>query len=402
MSTAPATQPPDARTAWQVAWALGGVELTCWGIFVYAFAVFLSPMARDLGWSQTVLTSAYSLSIAVRGVAALAVGWWVDRHGARRLMIAGACLGVTTLLGWSRIDSYPLLCLVFVTLGVVMAAVLYEPAFALVVRVFGDRRNNALLVVTILGGLASTVFLPLATALITRLGWRQALVALSAVLVIGAVLPLIAVVREPGATGEAAKSHPDGRIQMSAALRSAAQSRPFIWLTVASFLAYLALVAVNVHLVSYLLERGYSTDTAATAAGALGILSVLGRITLTRIAQQLRLARVTAALVACQALAIFPLFVHHIAGLIAFVLLFGAGFGVLTIARAILLADYAPAQMYARYAGLQAFVMTVAQVLAPVGGSLLRQWAGYPLVFICCAGLSTAAATALILADRSA
>ncbi len=159
---------------------------------------------------------------------------------------------------------------------------------------------------------------------------------------------------------------------------------------------------MNVHLVSYLIEQGHSASTAATVAGALGVLSVLGRITMTRIARRVRLARVAAVLVACQVPAVLPLFTGTLAGLGAFVLLFGAGFGVLTLARASLVADYAPTEMYARWAGLQAAVVTLAQVLAPIGGSLLHGWRGYFAVFTAGAVLSGLAAACLVMADRAA
>ena len=51
-------------------------------------------------------------------------------------------------------------------------AVLYEPAFAVVVRWFHDRRR-ALLAVTLVAGFASTVALPTANALTESLGWRD-------------------------------------------------------------------------------------------------------------------------------------------------------------------------------------------------------------------------------------
>jgi len=394
---------PAGGAKWRVPWTLGVVELVCWGTFYYAFAVFLPAMQQDLGWSQAVLTSAYSLSMVVRGVAAIPVGQLLDRHGARGLMIMGVGLGVVTLLGWARIDSYLVLYAVFVSMGLVTATVLYEPAFALVVRAFGERRDNALLVVTVIGGLASTVFLPLTVTLVAGLGWRRALLVLAAVLVVGAMLPLLALVREPrSARPRTADVRPANHMRMAVVIRHAIRSRPFLWLTIASFLSYLTVVAVSVHLVSYLMERGYSAQTAAIAVGALGVLSVLGRVAVTGIARRLRLARLTAALVVCQAIAVVPLLaLRDVTGLVLFVLLFGAGFGVLTIARASLLADYAPKQMYGRYAGLQAFVVTMAQVVAPAGGSVLRGWLGYPVVFIFCAVLSAAAAAALLLADHT-
>ncbi len=399
------TAPPDARPSLRTAWALGTVELTCWGALIYTFSVFLPAMHQGLGWSQTLITAAYSFSIAVRAVAVTAAGWWMDRRGAAGLMIAGALGSVLVLAAWSGISSPLELFAVFLGVGIVTSAVLYEPAFAIVVRRYPDRRTSAILVVTVLGGFASTVFLPLAGALVGWLGWRHALLALAAIVLAGAVIPLALLVRD-APRADPATEDPDhaATAGIRPAARLAARSRPYRWLTLASFLLSVALVFVNVYLISYLLGEGYSLTAAAAATGSLGILSVLGRVLVSRVAQRLRLARITGALVACQAVAVIPLLAgaRAIAGLAAFILLFGAGFGVITLARARLLADYAPAHMYARWQGFQSTILTVAQVLAPVAGSLLHAWAGYQAVFITGAAFSAAAAGSMFMADRAA
>src|SRR5687767_15831922 len=80
------------RRGWAIVVALGVTETTSYGILYYAFAVLLGPMERELGWSRAQLTGAFSLALLVSGVAAVPVGWWVDRHGARLLMTVGSCL----------------------------------------------------------------------------------------------------------------------------------------------------------------------------------------------------------------------------------------------------------------------------------------------------------------------
>ena len=90
------------------------------GILYYGFPVFLPPMEAELGWSR----------------AALPVGRWIDRHGARSLMTAGSCVATLLVLAWSRIDSLPALYLLWFLIGLSLAATLYEPAFAAVVGWF--------------------------------------------------------------------------------------------------------------------------------------------------------------------------------------------------------------------------------------------------------------------------
>src|SRR5437588_12638875 len=79
---------------WVLVATLGITETISWGVLYYAFSVFLQPMQTDLGWSRGATTGAFSLALVVSGLAAIPVGRWLDRHGARLLMSGGSCLGV--------------------------------------------------------------------------------------------------------------------------------------------------------------------------------------------------------------------------------------------------------------------------------------------------------------------
>ena len=80
---------PAWRTrAWGIVAALSVTETVSWGILYYAFAVFLVPMQRDLGYSRRELTGAFSIAICVSGVAGIAVGRVLDRRSPRALMTA--------------------------------------------------------------------------------------------------------------------------------------------------------------------------------------------------------------------------------------------------------------------------------------------------------------------------
>lgn len=83
---------------WVLVVALGVTETVSYGILSYAFPVFIAPMEAELGWSRTQVTGAFSLAALVAGAAAVPVGRWVDRHGARALMTAGSVLSTLLLL----------------------------------------------------------------------------------------------------------------------------------------------------------------------------------------------------------------------------------------------------------------------------------------------------------------
>src|SRR5438094_9822017 len=163
---------------WIIVAAVSITETVTWGIIYYGFPVFLRPMERDLGASRVAITAAFSVGLGVAALAALPVGRWIDRHGGRGLMTAGSCLATALTFAWARVESLPALYAVWFLMGLAMAATLYEPAFAVVVSWFARGRDRALLTVTLVAGLASTIFMPIEAALLELLGWRSALTVL--------------------------------------------------------------------------------------------------------------------------------------------------------------------------------------------------------------------------------
>ena len=73
---------------------------------------------------------------------------------------------------------------VWALMGLAMAATLYEPAFAAIVGWFASHRDRALLTLTLVAGLASTIFVPIETALLARMDWRTTLVTLAVFLAV--------------------------------------------------------------------------------------------------------------------------------------------------------------------------------------------------------------------------
>lgn len=396
---------------WRIVWALGVTETVNYGVLTYAFAVFIVPMQEALGISTAAVAGAFSVQLATAALFAPMAGAWIDRRGARGLMAAGSLAAAALVVGWSQVSTGPALYLVFAGLGAVSTGVLYEPAFATVNAWFDRDRNSALLTLTVMAGLASTVFLPLAQALTSVLGWRSALLVLAGLVTVTAVPHAVVLRRSPAEVGlrrdggpgravpDDAADVPSGVravVPRVSAAREALLERRVVLLTVASVVAVFATTAVSVHLIAYLIEDGYPAALAATAAGALGVLSVAGRITLTTAARKVGLARVTAVMVAGWIPAVLAVRVLPApAGLIVFVVLFGAGFGVMTIARSSLLAEWVDPLVFARVSGVQAALLNVARVAAPVTVAWIRtSTGGYTaLLWLVggCAGVSAAA-----------
>src|SRR5215207_1469173 len=191
----PTWWPERIYYGWALVGALGLTATVSYGILSYGFAVFVTPMGTELGWSKTEITGAFSLAQLVAGAIAIPIGRWVDRHGTRALMTAGSALAALLLVAWSGVQSLPAFYALWAAMGAVMAAVLYEPAFAVIATWFRRGRGRALTLLTFLGGFASVIFVPLATLLVAGQGWRTALLWLATICAALTVIPHALVLR---------------------------------------------------------------------------------------------------------------------------------------------------------------------------------------------------------------
>jgi MFS family permease len=404
-------------------WALSVTETVAYGVLFYSFAVFLVPMRQEFGASTAQLSGALTLAMALTGVAAVVVGRWLDRYGPRWLMTAGSLLGAASVVAWSQAQDLVQLYLAFVGVGLASATVLYEPAYALINTWFRRDRHKALLTLTVVAGFASTIFLPTSQLLIDGVGWRAALLVLAGVLAACAI-PHALVLRRapsdlgltpdgrpgplpeaPSTAGDPVAAAPPEAGDLSAYRGfTAAWRRPAVrWLTLATALEMLANAAVAVHLVAYLLESGAPPGLAAVAAGALGALSVAGRVLLTVLSARVGIGHITAVMVAGQALGVALLFLlPQPVATVVFVLLFGAGFGVIHIARPALLGSYVPPGVFASVSGHQALSGQAGRVVAPVATGALITTLGYGAAFAAVAACTLAAAGLLVASERAA
>ncbi len=358
---------------------LGIAQIGSWGSLYYSFPLIAEAMRLDLGWSKTELYGAATVGLALAGLAAYPVGAAIDRGHGRLVMTGGSVLAGLLLLLWSQAHSLVLFYGCAAGIGLLQAATLYDPAFAVVARRSGARHARAgITALTLWGGFASTVFVPVVQAMLDHVGWRGALIGLGLVnLLVCAGLNAATIdprLDQPTALpsdGEAPRS--DGSV-VRWALR-----QPVFWALAVTFTAYSAIFsAFTFHLYPLLGERGFDPAGVVAAMAVVGPAQVAGRVAIWVLAP-----RASVRLIGSITVLVFPLVMLALAeGPRLFVLvggaavLYGAANGIMTIVRGLAVPEMLTTQAYGAVNGIIAAPASVSRALAPLAAAMLWSMSG--------------------------
>ncbi|WP_243375267.1 MFS transporter [Microvirga solisilvae] len=378
-----------ARMPWAFVSALSLTVLISYGTIFYAFALFIEPMSRDLGWGKSELTAAYSLALGTSAFFAVPVGRLIDLGYGRLVMTGGSVLAAILLVLWSRVESYPLFVLIWAAFGLSMSCVFYEPGFAVLARRLGFLTRRGITFMTLVGGFASTLFIPLTHLLIEYLGWRDALLVLAAFnLFICAVVHAVFI---PPAL-KPSHHHESGEARPTPANARRVLLKASFWCFVAcSVLQGLIAAGLPIHLIPLLTEQGFTLEMAVVAFSIIGPAQVAGRMTMAlgeRAFGMKGTGIVTLAL-GVLAFGLLPLLPPGSWLVAAFAMLFGASNGMMTIVRALLPPELFGRESYGTVQGMIAMPVRLTTAAAPfLFGALWAWWGSYMSVMILCLGMS--------------
>jgi MFS family permease len=370
---------------WVLAVALGITTIVSYGTTQYLFGVLVEPMSQEFGWSRASLSGAYTFAVVLAGLLGLPIGRLLDRRGARLLMTIGSALGGCTLLTLASIHALWQFYLLWAGgVGLATALTFYPVTFTVIANWFARRRGSALALLTLLGGLASPVFIPLAGTLIPSLGWRGTLLIMgTAQLVIALPLHALLLRRRPedlgwwpdGATNRAIDQEP---VIAGVSLQTALRTRAFWLLTGAYSLLSLASNVVFVHQIAYLIERGVSGTLAASVAGLVGLSSLPGRYVLNWLSDRIRPQLLLSLCLIAQALGVLLLLQGQAFGwLIAYILVYGIAFGAISPLRAGVMAEHFGRRAYGAITAVQGLPVALCAGFGPLIAGWLYDLLGH-------------------------
>jgi MFS family permease len=378
---APHARGTSTSFPWLLVLALALAQLVAWGTLYYAFAILINPMGAEFGWSSAEMSGALSSGLGVTGISSYGVGRWIDRHGGRGLMALGSLLGAALLALWSQITELWQLYAIWCGMGVARAMVLYDPVFAVVARVLPADYRRAITTITLLGGLASTVFIPLTQELVEISGWRHALLILALIeLPLCAGIPWVLL---RGREAAVPPMHPlKGNLGVGGVSR--AVRHPVFWLLVASYVSSaLFYTALLFNLVPMLHERGFTTGGAIAVYAFIGPAQVVGRIAMLTLERLLTVKIAGLAGTLLPVLAMFILSVSEPGSLSVFVfaIAFGAGLGIKTVVQATAAPEFLGRSGYGAMQGAIVMPVYAAQAISPFAAAVIRHLGdGYRLL----------------------
>ncbi len=368
--------------------ALGISQLVCWGISYYLVAVLGDAIAADLGFSRALVHGGFSVALAVMALSSRLVGALVDRHGGRPVMAAGSLLTALGLAGLAATRNVPGYLAAWICLGLAMRLTLYDAAFATIARLGGPGAHRAMSQVTLLGGLASTVFWPVGHALAARIGWRGALVVYVGFAL--ATLPLhLGLPRGRGVEGPGTGAPERRPLAATPRERWIAGA---LYALIATLFAFLN-TAMSAHLIALLAASGLAFPIAVWVSTLRGVGQSLARLT-----EVLSGSRLPPLALNVLASALLPVaFGAALAGgslvvpAAAFTLLYGAGNGLSTIARGALPLVLFEPGAYGAVVGRLLVPSFLVSAVAPLAYALVIERAGARGAWLLSAAVAAAA-----------
>ncbi|HXX03348.1 MAG TPA: MFS transporter [Xanthobacteraceae bacterium] len=371
--------------------ALGTSQTLAWGSSYYLPAILADPIAASIGVPASWVFAAFSGALLIAAFAGPAVGRVIDRRGGRGVLVLSNLVLASGLIALAAANGPVTLFAAWAILGVGMSLGLYDAGFAALTALYGRDARGPITGITLFAGFASTVSWPLTTILNETLAWRETLLVWAAIN-LAVALPLNLLL--PASTGI---------MPLSQGSWHTVGWRPYKEMFLLAFVfaaAWFVTGSMAAHLPG-LLERAGATPVQAIAAAALvGPAQVAARLVeffLLHRAHPLVSARVAALLHPAGAV-IFAIVGAPAA--MAFAIFYGAGNGLLTIARGTVpLAVFGP-HGYGERTGLLGAPARAAQALAPLLFGLLLDAMGASVIAVSSA-LCLAAFAALLFLRSS-
>jgi len=243
------------------------------GFALYGLPLFYDFFIEEFGWSRTVVTSGNALGkLLVAPLFGFIAGWLIDRHGPRRMMMIGALMTGTALIGLSLMNSLGMFYLfyVFNALGYVFGGPL--PCQVLISRRFTKNRGKAMGIAYLGIGTGGFLVPLIAGALERNIGWHLALTSLG-LLIILIAFPLAFFIKD-----SSEKIKVEEKKEVSVPMKYVLKNRNFYLLAFGSMCSIGAVGGIIQHLKLYMIDLNFTQSQAMNVMSFVLFMSLVGRV----------------------------------------------------------------------------------------------------------------------------
>jgi len=267
----------------------------------HGFGLWLQPITQAQGWTRETFAFALAIQNLAWGIAGVMAGMLADRFGAFKVLVGGGLFYALGLLGMG-LSKDPLT--FTLTTGVLLGLAQSGTTYAVIYGVIGRqidpaKRSWAMGMAAAAGSFGQFLMVPVEGFLIANLGWQQALLVLSAAVLL--IAPLALGLREPGFAGGA---RPVREQTVAQALAEAFRYPSFQLLVAGYFVCGFQVVFIGVHMPSYLKDKGLSPQVASYALALIGLFNVFGTYIAGALGQKLAKRKILAFIYFARAVAI--------------------------------------------------------------------------------------------------
>jgi len=255
--------------------------------------VLIVPLEHEFGWSDAQISSALALRIVLYGLLGPFAAAFMNRFGVRRVIVAALALIAAGLLAsLAMTQLWQLIVLWGIVVGVGTGLTAMVLAATVATRWFSHRRGLVMGMLAASSATGQLVFLPLIAELTTRFGWRIALVFVSGVLALTAIVALVLMRDRPSDLdlplyGETAVSpQPPAGVGLVSLLMSPlivlrdCARVPIFWVLFATFFVCGSSTngLVQTHFITLCHDYGLAATAAASVLAMMGAFDFIGTI----------------------------------------------------------------------------------------------------------------------------
>jgi MFS family permease len=280
-----------------------------------SFGPFFLPVAHDLGFSRSLLSTIVAVGMLTYGLAMPLAGHLIARFGTRPVLLLGNVAMLAAVFWCVNTASATSFLLAFGVLLSVGLAFTSPVALTPVISGWFTRQRGMALFFLSTGSMAGmAIMTPVLTFAIETAGWRATLLGFAAVFTVLTLAAALFVIRDtaPEHTDLTPEQFAAARARagvqpQSLKLREAVRTAPFWKVVFGLFCCGFSMNLLGTHGMPMLMDHGFDPFTSSMGIGLIGFVAIGGTLVLGRVADRLPRRNILAAIYLLRGLGFFAL-----------------------------------------------------------------------------------------------